>query len=344
MVEPGDGISTAYWTEFGADVRSRYAELADLCTLGREMLFEGSQIGFIARSGTEAAGFEAAVVRQDWPGGPWPQGASAPIHQVGLMIALQAGGHLGEMATLLRSGEVVWSLPLLARAVAENCARLYAIYLRPLLGCRPNDVTLAAMKQVFAAAYLELFTSGFSAVTFATETLGLDPTNGEAREQHDHAMAELQRRQNAFGVLFDPVSTDVSSKRALRLEGLRPPTMTVLLDEMTAWLWPDPSTRPPPQYRKLSGLAHASIDTQMTLFKIEDSPQGRRLTRSISVEHIDYLVLIAGLLFQRALARVTGFYGWPEDPLHRYSDELARVFPGTFIYGDGATQHPEGLR
>jgi len=316
--------------------RIRLNELADLCEVGRETFAQSSNEGFTPREGAESMRLEAATEGPDWPGGAWPRGAAAAIHQVGLMIALQAAGHLGEMGALLRPGEVMWSLPLLSRGVAESCSRLFAIHVRPLLGLAPESVPPDAMKQVFGAAYLEVLSAGFSARRLASETLALDADNSSAQEQLAHAERELSRLQGAYGDLFDPSTTDVSTANRLVLEGRRRATMTDLLNDLAVWMWPDSTKRPPPLYRVLSGLAHGSLDAQIALFNVEDTPEGRQLTRAIPVEHVEYLVLVSGLLFQRTFARLAGFYGWSDDPLDRYSELLAETFPERFIYGEGS--------
>lgn len=332
-VGPDSGEDAAYWTAFSETARIRLNELADLCEVGRETFAQSSNEGFTAREGAESMRFEAAATGPDWPGGAWSTGAATPIHQVGLMIALQAAGHLGEMAPLLRPGEVIWSLPLLSRGVAESCSRLFAIYVRPVLSEAPGSVSPEAMKQVFAAAYLEVLSAGFSARRLASETLDLDAANVGAQEQLVHAESELSRLQGAYGALFDPSTTDVSTANRLALEGRRIATMTDLLNDLAAWMWPDSTRRPPPLYRVLSGLAHGSLDAQIALFNVEDTAEGRQLTRSIPVEHVEYLVLVGGLLFQRTFARLAGFYDWSEGPLNRYSELLAETFPDRFTYG-----------
>lgn len=326
---------SAYWMKLSREGRERFLELADLCVLGRETFYEATAGGFLVTPGSEAADLSTAVSRPDWPGGPWPTGADSLLHQVGLMISLSASGHLGEMSGLLRGAEVVYSLPVLSRAVVENCARLFRIYQLPYVLMTPGGAaTPAAMKQTFAAADLEILTAAFAARTLAAETLKLDPGDADLARRLRHAEDELTRLQGAYGPLFNPATSDVTSKKTLRLEGLRPYVMTELVDDLIAWLWPDASTRPSPQYRVLSGLAHSSLDAQLALFNVDDSTGTRHLLRSIPLGHVEYLVLVAALVYQRLFARLTGFYDWPVAPLDRFSEGLATTFPGKFTYGD----------
>jgi hypothetical protein len=236
---------------------------------------------------------------------------------------------------LLQQGEIVYSAPLLACGVLENCARLFAIYVRPLLGVDPSAAppTSDDWKRVYAAAYLEVLGSAFSAVQLADATAELDPSNADFVQAQQHAQAELARLQGAFGPLFDPATTDVTSKGRLAMEGQRPTTMTALLNEIAEWMWPDPANRPAPLYKVLSGYAHSSLDAQIALYEMDDSTGTRQVKRSVPLAHIDYNVAVAAIVFQRMFARLVGFYAWDEAPLHAYSEHLAQVFPEQFTYG-----------
>lgn len=326
--------SSAYWARIDPAAASRLRELATLCERGRDAFHASSRSGFLAHAGSEAELLQSATTRADWPGGPWPKGAADPLHQIGLVIAMSAAGHLGELAGLLRSGEVMWSLPLLSRGVLENCARLFAIYVRPFVSCKPGDESSPrVLKQVLAAAYLEVLSDAFGTVALTREVADFVLGDPDRQEDLQNAEAELSRMQAAYGSLFDPTSSDVSSKKNLRLDGVRPALMTGLVNDLAAWMWPDPAQRPAPLYRVLSGLAHSSLASQLLLYKIDDATGIRRLERNIPVEHIDYLVLVPALLFQSTLARLVGYYGWPEDHLHEYSEGLEKVFPDNFTYG-----------
>ena len=336
----GDGVVRAqgYWASLSDQSFDRLAEMADLCVLARDSFHEASQTGFLGHRGSEAGSLETAALQDDWPGGPWSLPATAMLHQVGLVVSLSAAGHLGEMAGLLRTGEVAYSLPLLSRAVAENSARLFAIYVRPFVrGSSPRHVAPQVLKEMFAAAYVEVLADGFIGRTLAERILALDPQNPRSQEQQQEAIKELNRLREAYVPLFDASTTNASSRGGLVLEGTRASTMTDLLDEVVAWMWPDATKRPAPVYRVLCGWAHSSLSAQLGLYSLSDSRGARRLTRSVPLEHIEYLVFIGALLFQRSFARLTGFYGWAEEPLDRYSDQIAAVFPHQFTYGVAET-------
>ncbi|MGH9190709.1 MAG: hypothetical protein ACRD0Q_11905 [Acidimicrobiales bacterium] len=51
------------------------------------------------------------------------------------------------------------------------------------------------------------------------------------------------------------------------------------------------------------------------------------------MSHLEDMVFLAGLVWQRTFARLTGFYDWPDEPLDRYSELLATTFPDNFSYG-----------
>lgn len=329
------GFDVPYDLDVPEQVQARLNELAELVSHGRDAYFDASAAGFRPQVGSEARVMQDAAQMATWPSAPWSESATVPMHEVALLITLSAAGHLGEMSALLEHGEVVYSAPLLARGVAENCARLFAIFTRPLRHVDPSvgPPTLADWKRVYAAAYLEILDSGFAAVRLADETLGLDPSNQDLVDAAHHARTELDRLRNAFGSLFDPASTDVSTRGRLKLEGVVKATMTELLNDFAEWMWPDLTNRPAPLYRVLSGYAHSSLDAQRALYEVDDSTGTRHLKRSVPLPHVEYNVAVAAIVFQRMFARLTGFYNWPEEPLHAYSEHLARALPGTFSYG-----------
>jgi hypothetical protein len=218
--------------------------------------------------------------------------------------------------------------------VVENCARLHAIYVSPFVSAgRGTESSPQVLKRVFATAYLEVLSDAFNNVVLAREVSALAPDDHERAQELQKAEADLVRVKNAYGSLFDEATSDLSSLKKLRLGGVRPQTMTRHVKDLANWMWPNPVHRPAPVYRVLSGLAHSSVAAQLSLYTVNDTPETRRLERQIPIDHIEYLVFVPALLFQRALARLVGFYGWTETHLDKYSEMLARVFPENFAYG-----------
>lgn len=322
-----------YYSRVPAAERVKHEEMADLCRLGRDAYFEASAAGFYAAEGTLARAFDDSTQDATWPGGPWPpNGPTASLHMVGLMLSNSAAGRVGELGALLDAGEVFWSLPGNARGVLELSARLFRIYSQPFLPFKGVAPPPTAVKSMYAAAHREIFEAAFSAQKLATLYRDLDTGDTARHDAVNRADAELARLVGAYGPLYDPVSTDMTRPRRLKLEGVGDVTMTDLIDSMTEWVWADPTKRPRPLYKAFSGHAHASLDADGQLYERVVENGQERFTRRIPTEFVDNSVVTALAMFQLAFARLTGFYGWNEDPLHRFSERLAALFPTTFTY------------
>lgn len=175
--------------------------------------------------------------------------------------------------------------------------------------------------------------SAFTARVLYQTHLDLDPSDAARQAALRHTDSELARIAGAYGQHYDPATTDTSSKKRLALGGHRLDSMTDVLDDLAAWMWPDPRIRPQPIYRTFSGHAHTSLDADITLYNIEDAPARRSMTRRVDRDFITVNVAAANIVFQRTFSRLSGYYGWDEGPLHTFSVEVARSFPQHFTYG-----------
>lgn len=314
----------------------RLAELAQLCRLGRDRFHVASTVGgFRPTPGTESGVCEQAPLKADWPGGPWPaNGPTAPLHQVTLMIACSAAGRLGELGALLDAREVLYLLPMHSRGVVEQCARLFRVFSQPFLpyqGRKPMPPV--AIKMMFAAVHREMFEGVFSALSLAQLYLKADPSDQNRQVEVAHIEGELARMQRAFAPLYDTATTNLTSDlRRLEVGGVQHQSLTSLVEGIADWIWPDPRMRPSPIYKDFSRHAHGSLDADIQLWAIVDSPTGRDLTRSILPDFVDSNILVAAALFHRTFQRLVGFYGWDERPLNEYSDAIVAAFPTRFTY------------
>ena len=323
---------TGYFTGVSDEHRAVFGTWADLCRLGRDAYFRANVGGFDANPGTEAAFCKAATLAATWPGGPWPAGGPAEsLHQVGLMLGNSAAGRLGELGPLLDAGEVFWSLPGHARGVMEVWARLFRIYTMPFLPQVAGDVpSPGVIKSMFAAAHREIISATFSAKKLADATLAQDPTDTDRQADAAHVDSELARVVGAYVPHYDPGTTNTSSSRKLALEGVGEMTTTALVDAVAAWIWPDPTNRPPPLYKVFSGHAHSSLDADVQLYRIDDASGRRVLTRELPKNFIENNLLTALAVFLRSFARLVEFYGWNKDPLNEFTNRIAELFPGSF--------------
>jgi hypothetical protein len=327
-----DDAKSGYWVGVSDEQMLEFTVWADLCRRGRNAYFRANGVGFDANPGTEAEYCAHAVTKADWPGGPWPvPGSANTLHQVGLMLMNSAAGRLGELAALLDAGEVFWSPPMHARGVMEVCARLFRIYTQPYLP-HTRAVPPEAIKAMYAAAHREVIEAAFSARNLAEAYLALDPSDERRVNDFAHAEAEIARLVGAYSPLYDGTRSDFSTMRKLKLEDVGEVTLTGLVDALAEWIWPEPTERPKPLYKAFSGHAHASLDADIQLYRIEDSAGRRSLTRRLPEGFIDNSVLTAIAMFHRAFGRIVGFYGWDDNILNEFGDRVAVVFPDHFKY------------
>ena len=328
-----------YEVRLSNDLHNFLVACAELCRLGRETYFATNVVGFDAHPGTEAHVAQTATTSETWPGGAWPSsGPAEALHQVGLMLANSAGGRLGEMASMLESGDVAWSLPTHSRGVLEVCSNLFRVYVQPFLGHFGTDSAGqagpdGALLRMYANAHLLILDSAFNGKTLATTYLELDSSDPDRQADLLTAESEVARITGAYVQHHDPASSDVSNRGRLKLSGASLGTTTALVDCLAEWMWPDPRQRPKSLYKVLSGHAHTSLDSDLQLYMMDDEPGRRQMTRFVTRDFIATNVFVPVVVFQRMFARLVGFYGWDQGPLHTYSGRIAEMFPAQFRYG-----------
>jgi len=279
---------------------------------------KGAHEGFLPRPGTEAERLTAtAIADPGWPGAHWTRDAAAPLHQVCLIIANAAVGHLRDLELLVRDDLDRQSIPLVARGVVENCARLFQILVGPFLG---GDVGVNQVRQCFAIAYRDVIESAMRECELQERAF----KRGATTEQNvESARSELGRVKQAFGQLFSSDSTDVRTLKKLKVDGVESETMTSVIERLSSWMWPDDGRQPPPVYNAMSRHAHASLSAESELYAITDTPDRRKLVRVVPTHHLKLQVELACIIFYQMFARLVGFYGWDDAPLTAYGERLS---------------------
>lgn len=311
--------------------QQRLDELAEVALSGREMFHGAFEPGFFGHAGSEAEWISRSALGSDWPGGSWSKDEVDPFHLVGLMISQSAAGQLGELAALLRAGEVSYSAVLVGRGVIESCARLFRLYWRPFIGVDSNvGPTVAVCKSAFAAAYLEVMDAAFNAENLATKRSRSNPDSQVLTDQVESAAAERLRLTEAYGPLFE--RKDTTSRKRLMLDNFKISSMTDAVEEMIAEMWADSEAMPLAVYTVLSGYAHSSLDSQIHLFVNQESDGVATFTRTVPIEHIEYSVAICAVVFQQIFERLVTFYGLPSDEPRIYRQMLANAFPNIVLH------------
>lgn len=113
-----------HWQSSSPELSARLDELANLFLLCRAAFHETADTHhWIPAAGSPAARDAAALPSPD-PLVSQPRGETGHwlLAEVAQTFLLAASGHMGGLASLYTSGEILFSPPLLVRAVIENCA------------------------------------------------------------------------------------------------------------------------------------------------------------------------------------------------------------------------------
>lgn len=300
------------WNEadlvIGDIARGRLDEFAGLLACARRTWRKAGSTGLFIRAdaGSAAAVEQAALLRPDaGPSGPWrPDQARLPL-VVANIFGLAATEHLGALAALFDSGEVIFSVAPLVRVVVEHTCRA--------LWVMDNDIT---ERPRAARAALELLEGARQAKV----------TAGHLGSQGSHLFAQehaFQRKE--IGRRFQPWEITTSQRGQLVLVGQTLPTMTEAI-KRAGELVSSPT-------RGLSDyLANTSHPTFHTIVEsIEQSPTREGgMTWHTGLNDLNYLEklvrLANGFALDLAIA-LTSYLGHARTGLSEWQALALKVLP-----------------
>lgn len=308
----------AYWQHTPDDFAERLVEIADLFAASRDAFFETAD----RFHWTPAPESPAAAAADDLPSPDIavtaPRGATGHrlVAEVVQTYLLTASGHLGGLASLYKSGEVIFPTPALIRSTIENCAhavwvlgddtdqspdnRLARAYLEELVSAEEAKKNAGRMRDKTHPSYISANTyykalkaeiiERFPGTT--PETLGASPRtlNGQSMPNLEAAVEWMYELTKSFGGLID-------GRTATGIYGF--------LSNMT-----HPTLYPARQRREWAEDPDASH--RVAYLRVDLG----------STENEARAALAA---FYNALTYTTSYFGWPTDVV----DELTAVIEGT---------------
>lgn len=218
-----------FWQHTPAEVDARLVEIAGLFVACRDAFFNtADRFRWTPERGSGAETAALDLPSPD-PAVAEPRGETGHrlIAEVVQTYLLTASGHLGGLASLYASGEVIFPTPALIRSVIENCAhaawvlgqdpeepsddRLARAYLEELLSAEeakknagrmrtkthPSYVRANAYYQALKSEILERFPEA------TPESLGARTLNGQALPNLESAVAWMYELTKTFGGSID---------------------------------------------------------------------------------------------------------------------------------------------
>lgn len=311
----------SHWQRISPEFTTRLGELSRLFLASRDAFHQTANY----YHWSPAPGSPAA---QDAAGLPSPDPLVAQLRgetghrliaEVVQTFLLTASGHLGGIASLYASGEILFSPPLLIRAVIENCA--HAVW---VLGDDPDE----SAENRLARAYLEELLSAEEAKKNAGRM------RGKTHTTHIEAAAEYRTLKNEILARFTG-----ASKQSLgdgMLHGQKLPG----LEEAVLWMYSltEAAGGTIDQeaasgiYGFLSNMTHPTLYTTRTRRRWHDDPEHGHRAAYLHLEpksaENGARAALAG--FYNALTYTTSYFGWPTDVVDALEAEIASAIPAFF--------------
>ena len=249
---------------------------------------------------------------------------------------VMASGHLGGLAALFSSAEVMFSPPVLIRAVIENCA--HAVW---VLGDNPEEPA----DHRLARAYLEELLSAEEEKKNAGRMLTkVHPAFMRADADYKALKAEILAR------FAGATKANLGEKSLLnqKLPGLENAVtwMYAVTKRSGGVIGFEEATG---IYGFISNMTHPTLYSVQgkRFWGVEPSSGNRVADLRIEIGFLESEARAALAAFYNALTYVNSYFGWPEDVLHDLEARIHAVIPSFFtdasgrIPASGATESGE---
>ncbi|MGC5225448.1 hypothetical protein ACPW96_23025 [Micromonospora sp. DT81.3] len=309
-----------YWQTPSPAFSARMAELSALFSACRDAFHETADTYHWTPAPGSPAASDAAALPSPDPAISDPQGETGHrlIAEVVQIFLLSASGQMGGLASLFKDGEVLFSPPLLIRAVIENCAhagwvlgedgesaedRLARVYLEELKSAEEAKKNAGRLRGKVDPTYLRteatykmLKTQILTRFSGATKAdLGLWRLNGQELPGLEAAVKWMYSLTEAAGGTIDQ---DVASGIYGLLSNLTHPTLYPVR-EQRQWV-----------HDAATGHAVAQLRVEVN-----------------SVENDARAALAA---FYNALNYTTSYFGWPTTVLTALEKKIEATIPDFF--------------
>jgi hypothetical protein len=242
-----------------------------------------------------------------------PAGAVHKIVRLLYFFLFAASEHLGALAALYRTHEVLIPPATLVRSAIEHSAVATWVLQR---GEGPVDDRLAR-------AYLEELMSAEEAKKAAGRLLGKEHTEHQSQKAHFKGLREEAE------LVFGQEPFDERGVATIRGQQRLGPTETVaaMLTTMGQPLADEVAVG---TYDYLSNLSHPTLYPHAQMWTVADTASGRRVESSVTVADHGKQAQIAVVPYYETLAYVTQYNGWPSGPYDRLTAAMYRLLPGVF--------------
>ena len=322
--------AVAYLQVVDLDTQARLDELSDLFRSCRDSLHELSDSYHWKPASGSPASEDALALPSPDPRIRDPRGKTGHrmIADIVHSFLVMASGHLGGLAGLFSSAEVMLSPPILIRAVIENCA--HAVW---VLGDDPEEPA----DHRLARAYLEELLSAEEEKKNAGRMLTkVHPTFMRAEADYKALKAEILAR------FAGATKADLGDKSLLNQELPR-------LEDAVVWMYALTkksggtigSEEAMGIYGFLSNMTHPTLYSarDKRLWGVEPFSGNRVAELRIEIDFLEKAARAALAAFYNALTYVNSYFGWPEDLLNDLEARIHAVIPDFFT--DVSARMPE---
>lgn len=310
-----------YWQRKSADVDERLVEVSRLFLGCRDAFFDtADRYHWEPFPGSGAAQAAADLPFPD-PVGDAQRGETGHrlITEVVQTFLLTASGHMGSLASLYASGEVLFSPPALIRAVAENCA--HALW---VIGDNPQEPS----EHRLARAYLEELLSAEEA------KMNSGRMRDKSHESYVRAAAAYDELKREILRRFPSATAADLGSRTLLGQVLPKPEAVVL------WMY-DVNERTGGTINARVAKGIYGFLSNMTHPTLYPARQLRAWADGVHDEHrVAYLRIDLGsqeqqaraalAAFYNALTYVTTYFDWPDDVLDDLTGKFDDTMPDFF--------------
>lgn len=311
----------AHWQHTPADVDERLVELAHLFLASRDAFFEtADRFQWTPASGSVAERAASELVSPD-PAITKPRGETGHrlVAEVVQTYLLTATGHLGGLASLYATGEVLFPPPALIRATIENCA--HAMW---VLGEDPDEPA----ENRLARAYLEEHLSAIEAKKNAGRMRDkTHPSHVRANEYYRVLRSEILTR-------FPTSTRESLGMSTLNEQVLLSPEATVTwMYAVTERLGGTIGDRAASGiYGFLSNMTHPTLyPARQRREWIDDPEAGHRVAYlRVDIGSRESEARAALAAFYNALTYVTDYFGWPNEVMDDLTVKIQECIPTFF--------------
>lgn len=290
-----------YWQTMTPDSEARSKELAGLFLACRDAFNETVDTFHWTPAAGSPAAEDTLLLPSPDPLVPEPLGETGHrmIAEVVQTFLLTASGHLGGLASLYTSGEVLFSPALLIRAIIENCA--HAVWVLGEQG-EPAEDRLAR-------CYLEELISAEEAKKNAGHM------HGKVHSSHVHSADGYRRLQRQILVRFPEASKQLLSVFELHSQKL--PGLEESVKQMYSLVEAAGGTITQEQasgiYGFLSNMTHPTLypARQRREWVYDESSGHSHAHQRIGLGSMDNEARAALAAFYNALTYTTSYFGWP---------------------------------